>query len=109
MKKLLMRLARAILEQVLQGLSQQFNIVQEAAMAPIKAIIGEVVGGAWIGKGADAFVGELNSIAIPGVTRIGDAITAKIGNLNKARDIVDQADATCRGIVNGLRDKMKFY
>lgn len=109
MKKLLMRLARAILEQVLQGLSQQFNIVQEAAMAPIKAIIDEVVGGAWIGKGADAFVGELNSIAIPGVTRIGDAITAKIGNLNKARDIVDQADATCRGIVNGLRDKMKFY
>jgi hypothetical protein len=109
MKKLLMRLARAVLDQVLQGLSQQFNIVQEAAMAPIKAIIGEVVGGAWIGKGADAFVNELSSIAIPGVTRIGDAITAKIGNLGKARDIVDQADAQCRGIVNGLRDKMKFY
>jgi hypothetical protein len=109
MKKLLMRLARAILDQVLQGLSQQFNIVQEAAMAPIKAIIGQVTGGLWVGKGADAFVNELSSIAVPGVTRIGDAITAKITKLGKSRDIVDQADATCRGIVNGLRDKMKFY
>lgn len=109
MKKLLMRLARAVLDQVLQGLSQQFNIVQEAAMAPIKAIIGEVVSGAWEGKGATAFVNELSSIAVPGVTRIGDSITQKIGNLNKARDIIDNADNQCRSIVNGLRDKMKFY
>jgi hypothetical protein len=109
MKSLLMRLARKVLESVLQQLMQQFNVIQEQALAPIKQIIATSVE-PWKGEGADAFREELTNLLSPQITRIGTGITNYHSNLNKARDLIDRADSTARNLVNSkLRSIAKFY
>ena len=107
--KALLRLAKKILENVLQQLTQQFNVVQEMAMAPVRAIVQAVIGGVWKGDGATAFVEELNSLAIPSIGRIGDSITSKIEKLNTSRDILERADSEVRNMVGQLEDVLNFY
>jgi uncharacterized protein YukE len=109
MKSFLMRLARKVLESVLQQLMQQFNVIQEQALAPIKQIIG-MVDSVWLGDGASAFKEELTNLMTPQVTRIGAGITSYHSNLGKARDLIDRADSTARNLVNSkLRSIAKFY
>lgn len=103
-KKLLIRMARAILQRVLQGLMQQFNVVEEMAMNPMRQMIEAVVGGVWVGKGADAFVEEVSSLMIPGVTQVQEHIDYCHTNLNRAQEIMDQADAQVRTRAGALGD-----
>ncbi len=109
MKSFLMRLARKVLESVLQQLMQQFNVIQEQALAPIKQILGSV-DASWKGEGSLAFQEELKSLLSPQISRIGTGITSYHSNLGKARDLIDRADSTARGLVNSkLRSIAKFY
>ncbi|ABX05216.1 MAG TPA: hypothetical protein DEF47_15375 [Herpetosiphon sp.] len=109
MKSFLMRLARKVLDSVLQQLMQQFNVIQEQALAPIKQILG-MVDGVWRGNGATQFKDELLNLMTPEVTRIGTGITNYHKNLTKARDLIDRADSTARNLVNSkLRSIAKFY
>ncbi|MCA0351301.1 MAG: hypothetical protein LCH85_04835 [Chloroflexi bacterium] len=109
MKSLLMRLARKVLESVLQQLMQQFNVIQEQALAPIKQIIATSVS-SWEGEGAEKFREELTNLMTPQITRIGTGITNYHSNLKKASDLIDRADSTARNLVNSkLRSIAKFY
>jgi uncharacterized protein YukE len=106
----LLRLARAVLDSVLKGLMDQLNIVEEFAMAPMKAIIQQVVGGVWKGQGADAFVEEVQSLMIPNVGTIKEQITTTYANLEYARDVIDRADEEVAGLVKSrLFDAFNFY
>jgi hypothetical protein len=110
MQKLLMRLARKVLENVLGQLTQQFNVVQEQALAPIRMIVQSVTDGMWKGDGADAFVQEVSSLMIPGVGKVGSNITSMNSKLQQARDIMDQADQAVSRIVSSkLEDVFNFY
>lgn len=107
---MLIRLAFKVLESVLKQLMQQFQTVIEQAMNPLKAIVQQVVGGVWKGAGADAFVEELSSLAIPGIGQVGETITRLHGNLNQARDIIQQADQKISQMVQSqLSGPFKFY
>ena len=58
---ILIRIARAVLRMVLQQLMQQFNILQEEVMSPMRQMIQQVTDGIWIGEGANAgFVQKLD-------------------------------------------------
>jgi uncharacterized protein YukE len=106
----LIRMVHPIVEQVLQQLVQQFTVVQEQALAPVREIVAEVTGGVWKGDGAVAFVNELNSLAIPGIGRVGEAITTANKNLQFARETIDAADQQMQSLVQSrLFDAMKFY
>jgi len=106
----LLRLARSVLDGVLSKMTQQFNVVQNEALNPVKMIVEGVVGGVWIGKGADAFVDELSSIAIPGIGQVGEQINTLTKNLNFARDVIDRADEEADRIVRSrLFDAFEFY
>lgn len=106
----LLRMARMVLDNVLSRLTEQFNVVQEMAMNPMRAIVQQVVGGAWKGTGADAFVEEVNSMMIPNVGRVGDTITTMTSNLQQARDIMDRADEAVEQLVRArLTDQFRFY
>jgi uncharacterized protein YukE len=98
------RLARAILQNVLSQLMQQFNQVTDEVLSPMRAIVSQVTGGVWIGQGADAFVEEVSSIMIPGAGQVGESITSFHGNLTNAMDVMDQADSAVSNIVNGISD-----
>jgi len=109
LKKALVRLAKSVLSQVMSQLMSQFNVVQNAALAPMRAIIGQVTGGVWRGNGADAFVAEVSNLMIPGVGRVGDEIKTVHDDLGVARDVMENADRQIRGVVSSLERSFAFF
>ena len=108
--KALIRFARKIVEGVLGQLMQQFNVVEEQALAPMRAVIQEITGGVWRGEGANAFVEEVSSLMIPGVGKVATKISNWGNNLRFAQDRIDQADETVSRLVQSrLMDTFKFY
>src|SRR5690348_13759619 len=99
MLNFLFRFARKVVEGILQQLTQQLNVVQEQAMAPMRAMIQQVTGGVWRGEGANAFVQEVSSLMIPGVGRVASTITTLSSNIKHAQDVVDRADEEVNKIV----------
>jgi hypothetical protein len=103
-KKALLRLARAVVQGVMSQLMSQLNIVRESALAPMRLIVQQVMGGVWRGDGANAFVEEVSSLMIPGVGQVADHITIMHKNLQNAVDVIDQADQQANSKVNALAD-----
>lgn len=103
-KKALLRFARKVVEGIMSQMMQQFNVVQEQALAPMRLMVQQVMGGIWVGDGANAFVDEVSSLMIPGVGRVADNIGMMHKNLQHACDVVDQADSLVQGKINGLAD-----
>lgn len=100
----LLRFARKIVEGVLGDLGRQLNIVQELAYKPMQMMVQTVVGGAWVGKGADAFVQEVSSMMMPNVNKIAETIVKTQKNIQHACDVMDRCDKQVRSKVNGLSD-----
>src|SRR3954462_11305634 len=97
--KFLFRFVRKVVEGVLSELMQQLNVVQELAMAPMRAMIQQVLGGVWRGEGANAFVQEVSTMMIPGVGQVADTITGLSSNLQRAQEAIDRADEEVSKIV----------
>jgi len=79
-------------------------VIQEQAMAPMRQMIQAVMGGIWVGDGANAFVDEVSSLMIPGVGRVADNITMIHKNVQHAADVIQQADQQVNSKINGLAD-----
>jgi hypothetical protein len=106
----LFRFVRKVVEGVLSQLMQQLNVVQELAMAPMRAIIQQVVGGVWRGEGANAFVQEVSTMMIPGVGRVADTITTLNRNLTFAQNAIDRADEEVSKIVKSkILETFQFF
>lgn len=102
--RMLIRLARKILSSVITQLNQQFDIVEDQALNPMRMMVQAVVGGIWVGASADAFVNEVSNIMIPDVGIVGTNITTVNTNIQSAIQIMDQADAQVTSMVNSLGD-----
>ncbi len=108
--KLLMRLARKVIEGVLSQLNQLLGMVQELAMAPMRMMIQQVTGGVWRGNGANAFVQEVSSLMIPGVGKVASTITGISNNLKFAQSVIDRADDEVSKLVKSkITDTFKFF
>jgi uncharacterized protein YukE len=106
----LMRFARKIVEGVLSQLTQQLNVVQELAMAPMRAMVQQVLGGVWRGEGANAFVQEVSNLMIPGVGRVAETITGLNANLRFAQNVMDRADEEVDKLVKSkIFDAFQFF
>jgi uncharacterized protein YukE len=106
----LVRMARSVVDNVLSQLLQQKNVVLEQAMRPMEAMVQQVLGGIWIGKGADAFVQEVRSIMVPGVRTIDTNLGTFSRNIQFARERIDRADSDVAKLVKSkLADKFKFF
>lgn len=107
---MLIRVARAVLEGVLSQLAKQLSVVEDQALAPMRAMIEAVTGGIWVGDGADAFVAEVASIMIPGVGQVSSHISTISNNLKFARDVIDRADEEINRMVSSrLLEACSFY
>lgn len=100
----LLHFARKIVESVSAGLMQQLNIVQDQAYKPMQMMVQQVVGGVWKGQGADAFVQEVQSLAMPNVNVISNHITVFDRNLKNAVEVIDRADQEVNNKVKALAD-----
>ncbi len=105
LKQALLRFARSMVQNALSQLTQQFNVVQQQAHRPMQMMVQQVVGGVWVGKGADAFVQEVSSLAMPKVDQIAQRITRTQKNIQFASDCIDRADEQVRTKVNALGDR----
>jgi uncharacterized protein YukE len=99
---LLLKVAKMVVQQVLQGLNQQLNVVTEQAYNPMQAALEEVTSGVWRGVGADAFVEEVSSLHMPGVGLIGDQIRSFSSNLQRAQEIMEEADKSANQQVRNI-------
>ncbi|MCA9874867.1 MAG: WXG100 family type VII secretion target [Ardenticatenaceae bacterium] len=102
LKKLILRVARSVLNEVLGQINQQMSILQDSVRAPIQAMISQVTSGIWVGKGADAFVNECTNLFIPGSDRLIEHCSTLTTSINRAADVMEQADRQARGLVDNL-------
>ncbi|MEZ4726295.1 MAG: hypothetical protein R3E79_04080 [Caldilineaceae bacterium] len=100
----LLRFARQVVAGVMSQLTQQMNIVQQQAYRPMQMMVQQVVGGVWIGRGADAFVQEVQSLMMPNTNQIVQTITKTHRDIQRAIDIIDRADQQAHQKVNALAD-----
>lgn len=101
-KKLLLKIARAMVEVVLSKIAEEINKLENLVRAPIEAMVRDVVGGIWIGDGADKFVDVVTSMVIPGSVRIIDSCGVTTTSINRSMEIIDAADQKVVGLVNNL-------
>lgn len=90
---------------VISGIAQQQQIVT-GVMQQIMGFIPKVQA-AWIGGDANEFAADVNRKVIPAIQNVIAAIGGVNININKATDVVDQADAKVKGLVGGLEDMFK--
>jgi hypothetical protein len=91
-------------------LGRLLNVVEQQAMTPIRLIAQQVLGGVWKGRGADAFVKEITSIALPGVGRVGEHLTLMSKKIQFAQDVIDRADEHAGRLVKDrIQTRFRFY
>lgn len=103
--RILIRIARAVVQQVISMIRQQLDIVDNEVKTRLNSYIEEVVGGAWKGKGADAFVASIREEALPMLTDMVDTTNELSRGILRGVEIMDEADAQVRGLVSGLEDQ----
>lgn len=102
--RILMRIARAILQSVIGQITQQLNVVENQVQARLKSYVQEVLGGVWTGQGADRFVEATNNEALNMLNGIVEQVTGTRNSITQALDIMDQADQQVRSLVENLID-----
>ncbi|MBX0329899.1 hypothetical protein K2Z83_19730 [Oscillochloris sp. ZM17-4] len=106
----LISLAKAVLEKVLSQLNKVIADIAEQGLAPLQRLVQGEVEKVWRGKGAQAFIDELSSIFIPGVGRVSDNLTKLHGDIQSARDRIEQADREADQMIRGrLEEKARFF
>ena len=100
----ILRFARQAVETVSSGLLQQINIVEQQALSPLRNILQQVVGTAWIGEGADAFAEEIASIVIPDIGAVADNIGWLNNGINQAGEMISAADKALLSAISEFDD-----
>ena len=91
-------------EGVINVLVRQQNALQQQVQRTIQSIIAQVVGGVWVGAGADAFVNELRTEFLPLSASLDGSIGAMVQSVRSAQEIVEQADNAATQVVDAWAD-----
>lgn len=89
---------------VIQQIMKQVNVVQDLVTSPLKGLVGQVVGGAWKGNGANKFTQEMTSMVIPMLANIMTVQTGFADAIKKSQDTMNQAVKQATSIAQGLND-----
>lgn len=88
----LLRIARSVVENVINVINNQIKMVQDAITAPLRGMVQQVLGGVWKGEGANRFVAEMTQEVLPQLVNIGNANMSFGGLIRRAIEILDRAD-----------------
>jgi hypothetical protein len=99
-----MRAAVSGVEAVLNALGRTQNALEQQVQRTIQAIIAQVVGGVWVGAGADAFVHELRTEFLPLSASLNSDIEQMIQSVRSAEQIVQEADNQAAQVVDAWTD-----
>lgn len=82
----------------------QVNVIEDAITAPLKAMVSQVVAGAWKGDGANRFASEMGSDVIPMLASIM-VVQTNYGNaFKKSQDRMQQAFQQAANVAQTLSD-----
>ncbi len=90
-------------QDVVSQVAQQANQVDEVGNM-IKNGMQPIIGGAWTGQGANAFIEEVNTRLVPQILQLFASIGGFGGGITSALDIISQADNQVSSVVGGLAD-----
>lgn len=90
-------------QDVVNQVVQQANLVEEVA-GGIRNGMNPIVGGAWTGQGAQAFIQEVQTRLIPEIMALIASIMGFGGGITSALDIIQQADNDVFGVVGQVTD-----
>jgi hypothetical protein len=98
------KLAKQVVNGIRQSMMGQINLLETAVKAPIQAMVQQVVGGVWVGEGADAFVEQCTKLFIPQTEHIANSTRSIYGGIGKAMEIMEAADKKSLGFATNLED-----
>lgn len=101
-KSFLLKLARKILQQVLDSWMQQINIVQQQVLEEITSILGNHEN-IWRGEDADQFQEIVNKQVMTAVQQVLGISTQTHQGITQAAEIISQADAQAAQLVGELK------
>ncbi|MEM7802617.1 MAG: WXG100 family type VII secretion target [Chloroflexota bacterium] len=105
LKKMLMKIARAVLDSVIQQINQLIQETIESVLNPVNGIIQEIGGGeTWRGMGASAFADELTNLLVPDVETILQSNQRGIESIVRAEQIMAAADDEVARLADGWSD-----
>jgi len=87
----------------LAAIANQF--AQEAAAAEqlanrLRSLVGELEGGGWIGRGADAFYGEMHDLVEPGLDRLIRALEDGGSAIKQISTLISNAEQDASSLFN---------
>ena len=100
--KALLKIARAVLEGVLDEIANQGRILEAIEDAIRGNYLPSV--SSWIGEDADAFRGEVETRLLPAIVELIAAIFGMSTGVSSAHEIMQTADAQCSGQAENLAD-----
>jgi len=89
-------------------ISQQAQL-GEGVSSSIRGAADPLLGGMWRGQGANAFGDELMTRFLPQLADLIAAIGGFSLNLNQATSMIEEADGSAAGIVNGIVDAFDVF
>lgn len=85
--------------------------IADMVESPINNWVNQVMGGVWTGRGADAFVNEMQTVVLPEIAQLIAAIAGAGGGgggflsmIQDAIGIISDADDAITGIIEGVGD-----
>ena len=90
-------------QDVVSQVTQQSNQVEEM-VGGIRNGMQPIMGGAWTGQGARAFIEEVQSRLIPEVMQLIASIGGFGGNITGAMGLIQEADNQVFGVVGQISD-----
>jgi uncharacterized protein YukE len=103
-KKALMRLARKILQGVLDEITKQLNIVQNEVIEGMTRFVTQGFDDIWRGEDADQFKQKVMRLAVPNGQEIVNVVSRTHTALNRAAESIEAADQKANQMVSDLQN-----
>jgi hypothetical protein len=93
-----------VVDGVISQIFSQVKIIEEAVTSPLRAVVGQVMGGIWKGDGADKFTQEMTQEVIPMLVNIMNINNSYSGAIRKSIDRMNQAEQQAAQAANTLME-----
>jgi hypothetical protein len=86
------KFVRGLVSNIMNQVTQQVNMIQDAITSPLRGMVNQVMGGMWRGDGANRFVAEMTGEVIPMLVNIMGINTNFVGAIKRTVDRMEQAE-----------------
>ena len=93
-----------VVDGVINQIFSQVKIIEEAVTSPLRAVVGQVMGGIWKGDGADKFTQEMTQEVIPMLVNIMNVNNSYSSAIRRSIDTMNQAEQQAAQAANSLME-----